>query len=144
MRRMSLRPVPRKGVEYMGLTHVPVTVSNLTTMESFTASFLIDTGATEPMVPASELKRIGIQPVGKRFYELANGRPQEFEIGEARISFWGETFPTRLIFGPDSSEPILGVIALESAGFMVDPKNQTLIKGKSFLLKAVAGFAAGR
>ena len=123
----------------MGLTHVPVTVSNLATSESLTINFLIDTGATEPMVPASELERIGIQPIGKRVYELANGRSQEFEIGEARISFWGETFPTRLIFGPDGSEPILGVIALESAGLMVDPNNQTLIRMKSSLLKAVAG-----
>ena len=136
---MGLRPVLRKGVDYLGLTHVPVTVSNLATSESFTINFLIDTGATEPMVPASELERIGIQPIGKRVYELANGRSQEFEIGEARISFWGETFPTRLIFGPDGSEPILGVIALESAGLMVDPNNQTLIRMKSSLLKAVAG-----
>ena len=125
----------------MGLTHVPVTISNLTTHESFTRDFLIDTGATESMAPADELKRIGIEPVGKSVYELANGRPQEFDVGEARISFWDGTFPTRVIFGPDGSEPILGVIELERAGFMVDPKNQTLIKSKAFLLKAVAGLA---
>ena len=122
----------------MGLTRVPVTISNLTTHDSFTADFLIDTGATEPMVPASELKRIGIQPTAKRIYQLANGRLEEFEVGEARISFWDETFPTRLIFGPDDCEPILGVIALESAGFMVDPKSQTLTRLQAFPLKAVA------
>jgi clan AA aspartic protease len=138
-----LIPVPKKleGASYMGLTHVPVTVSNLTTWESVTEKFLIDTGATEPMVPASELKRIGIEPVGKRIYELANGQMQEFEIGEARISFWDETFPTRVIFGPDGSEPILGVFALESAGFMVDPKNQTLTRLQAFPLKLVSEVA---
>ena len=125
----------------MGLTHVPVTVSNYITHDSFTAEFLIDTGATESMVPADELKRIGIEPEGKRTYQLANGRWQEFEIGEARVSFWDESFVTRVIFGPDDSEPILGVIELERAGFMVDPKNQTLIKGKAYLLKAVVGIA---
>jgi clan AA aspartic protease len=125
----------------MGLTHVPVTVSNLTTKDSFTAEFLIDTGASEPMVPASELKRIGVEPTRKRIYELANGQRAEFEVGEARISFWDETFPTRLIFGPDDCEPILGVIALESAGFMVDPKNQTLTRLQTFPLKAVAQIA---
>lgn len=125
----------------MGLTHVPVTVSNLTTRDSFTADFLIDTGATEPMIPASELKKIGIEPVGTRFYELANGQSQEFEIGEGRLSFWDESIPTRIIFGPDGSEPILGVIALEAAGFMVDPKNQTLTRMQVFPLKAVAEVA---
>jgi clan AA aspartic protease len=128
----------------MGLTHVPVTVSNLTTRDSFTAEFLIDTGATEPMVPASELKRIGIEPIGKRVYELANGQRAEFEIGEARLSFFDETFPIRLIFGPDGSEPILGVIALESAGIMVDPKNQTLTRLQVFPLKKVAAEVAIR
>jgi clan AA aspartic protease len=122
----------------MRLTHVPVTISNLTTDESFTADFLIDTGGREPMVPASELKRIGIEPLGKKVYQLANGRYQEFEVGEARISFWDDTFPTRLIFGPDDSEPILGVIALESAGVMVDLKNQTLTKMRVFPLKAIS------
>jgi len=120
----------------MGLTHVPVTVSNLTTHESFTGDFLIDTGASESMVPADELKRIGVEPNGRRVYQLANGRPQEFEVGEARISFWDESLLTRVIFGPDGSEPILGVIELERAGFMVDPKSQTLTRMQVFPLKA--------
>jgi len=122
----------------MGLTHVPVTITNLTTRESFTGDFLIDTGATESMVPAHELKRIGIEPEGKRNYQLANGRWQEFEVGEARISFWDESFTTRVIFGPDGSEPLIGVIELERAGFMVDPKNQTLTRMQAFSLKAIA------
>jgi clan AA aspartic protease len=127
----------------MGLTHVPVTVSNFITNDSFTAEFLIDTGATESMVPASELKRIGIEPDSKRVYQLANGRGQEFEIGEAQIAFWDDSFITRVIFGPDGSEPILGVIELEKAGFMVDPKNQTLTRMQMFPLKAIAA-APGR
>ena len=125
----------------MGLTHVPVTVTNLTTHESFTGDFLIDTGATESVVPADELKRIGIEPVGKSVYQLANGRLQEFEVGEARISFWDGTFPARVLFGPDGSEPILGVIELERAGLMVDPKNQTLTR-QALSLKAIASSRA--
>jgi len=125
----------------MGLTHVPVTVTNLTTHESFTGNFLIDTGATESMVPADELKRIGVEPDGKRAYQLANGSWQEFEVGEARISFWDESLPTRVIFGPDGSEPILGVIELERAGIMVDPKKQTLTKMHVFPLKAISSLS---
>ena len=128
----------------MGLTHVPVTVSNLITQDSFTAKFLIDTGASEPMVAADDLRKIGIEPTGKRVYEMANGQWAEFEVGAAQISFCEETFPIRVIFGPDGCEPILGVIALESAGFMIDPKNQTLTKLKVFPLKKVAAAIAAR
>ncbi len=119
----------------MGLTHVPVTISNLVTKDSFTARFLIDTGATDSMAPASELKRIGIEPVGRRSYELANGEIEEYEFGEARLSFLDETLPTRLIFGPDNVEPILGVFALELAGLVVDPTNRTLKRLLALSLK---------
>jgi clan AA aspartic protease len=124
-----------EGVDYMGLTHVPVTVSNIFTRDSFIASFLIDTGATDSMVPASQLRRIGIEPVTKRLYELANGQSQEFEIGEARLSFIDDSILLRLLFGPDDAEPILGVIALEAAGLVIDPTNQTLRRLTALSLK---------
>ncbi len=57
---------------------------------------------------------------------------QNMKYGVARISVYAmKSSPIRVIFGPESIEPILGVIALESAGFMVDPKNQTLTKAAS-------------
>ena len=37
----------------------------------------------------------------------------------------GEITSTDIIFGPEGIEPILGVIALEAAGYIVDPKNQS-------------------
>jgi hypothetical protein len=40
----------------------------------------------------------------------------------------GEVTSTDIIFGPDGAEPILGVITLENASFLVDPKNQTLTR----------------
>lgn len=64
-----------------------------------------------------------------------DGQSQEFEIGEARLSFLEERFPTLVLFGPDSSEPILGVIALEAAGLVVDPTTQTLRKLAALPLK---------
>ena len=122
----------------MGLTHVAVKLRNRDSNDEFNASFLVDTGATDSMVPACELKRIGINPTGKKTYELANGELQEFDIAYAELSFMDETMISRVIFGPDNTEPILGVIALESAGFIVDPKNQTLRKLRARPLKRVA------
>src|SRR5688572_30085952 len=76
---LKLKPRKLEGVNYMGLTHVPVTVKNIVTRDSFTTTFLIDTGCTESIAPASELQKIGIEPVGQRTYELANGQLEEYQ-----------------------------------------------------------------
>ena len=122
----------------MGLTHVAVKVKNFRSDASFTKDFLVDTGAWRAMAPAFELKRIGIEPEGKKTYELANGELQDFEYGFVQISFMDEVTVGEIIFGPDQSEPILGVFALESAGFIVDPPNHTIRKLSALPLKRVA------
>ena len=122
----------------MCLTHVAVKLLHSDSTEIYDADFLVDTGAWDTMAPASELKKIGIRPVGKDMYETANGDVVEYEYGNAEMKFMGEIIATRILFGPDHSEPILGVVALESAGFLVDPKNQTLRKLRARPLKRVA------
>lgn len=122
----------------MGLTHVAVRLFNSASPDTYEADFLVDTGATDTMAPASDLKKIGIQPLGKDVYELANGELVEYEYGNAELRFMNEVVPIRIVFGPDGSEPILGVIALEAAGFIVDPKNQMLRKLRARSLKRVA------
>jgi clan AA aspartic protease len=123
----------------MGLTHVAVRLINSVSSDTYNADFLVDTGAMDTMAPASDLKRIGLQPIGKDLYELASGELVEYEYGNAEMRFMNEIIATRISFGPDGSEPILGVTALESAGFIVDPKNQTLSKLRVRPLKHVLG-----
>jgi len=106
----------------MGLTH-----------GTYEANFLVDTGATHSFAPASELTRIGVQPVGKMSYELANGKVEEYQFGLVRIAFMGEITAGRVIFGPDAAEPILGVTALESVG--IDPGTQTMKRLPAIPLK---------
>ena len=119
----------------MGLTHVPVTIRNLITQESFTTKFLADTGCTESMIPASELRKIGIKPVGKKTYELANGQLEDYEFGLAEISLLDEITAGQVLFGPENNEPLLGVITLQAAGIVVDPQNAIIRKIPKFPLK---------
>ena len=50
----------------MGLTRIMVKLRNLGSANgTYEAEFLVDTGATGSLVPASELNRIGVQPVGR-------------------------------------------------------------------------------
>lgn len=111
----------------MGLTHVTVTVTNLEkTRSPFEGEFLVDTGAIDCLVPASELEQAGIQIEGRDVYELANGDVVEYPYGFARIGFLGNETVAQVIFGPEDCEPILGTVALENTGIGVDPVSRSL------------------
>jgi hypothetical protein len=51
------------------------------------------------------------------------------------MSFMEDTIQTRVIFGPDNAEQILGAIALELVGLVVDPANERLRKLPALPLK---------
>ena len=111
----------------MGIIHVTVSISNLEQKgKPFEAEFLVDTGAIDCMGPKDRLLEAGIKPEGKKVYELANGEPVEFEYGFARVSFMGDETVAQIILGPENTEPILGVVALENMGITVDPVSRTL------------------
>lgn len=120
----------------MGLTRVTVRIRSLSSLNgAFEANFLVDTGATDSLVPSAELKKIGVKPVGKQAYELANGKVEEYAFGLVEIAFMDEVTAGTVIFGPDSSEPILGVTALESVGITIDSASRTLRKLPAIPLK---------
>lgn len=120
----------------MGATHVTVAVSNpADTEQRWEGLFLVDTGATDCLVPAKHLHAIGIKPESKRVYELADGSEIIFEVGVARVEFMGEIVGATVLFGNDNAEPILGVTALESVGIEVDPENQRLKRLPAVRLK---------
>ena len=111
----------------MGLTHVTVALRSLQSSTGvYEADFLVDSGATDSMAPAQELRKIGVRPVGKTVYELAHGAIQEYPFGLVEIAFMGELTAGRVIFGPEDAEPLLGVTALESVGITLDPATRTL------------------
>ena len=120
----------------MGLTHVTVKIRSLaTTNGGYEDEFLVDTGATDSLAPAAELRKVGIQPAGTSVYELAEGSVAEYQFGLAEMSFMGEVTAGRIIFGPDEAEPLLGVTALESVGITIDPANRTLRRLPAIPLK---------
>ncbi|MBN1983439.1 MAG: clan AA aspartic protease [Chitinivibrionales bacterium] len=111
----------------MGLIYVTVTIRNeLASRHEYTASFLVSTGAIDCIAPTDELMKIGIRPIGKAVYELADGQKREFKYGLAVIEFMGDVTAGRILFAPHGTEPVLGVTALESVGILVDPVQKTL------------------
>ncbi len=120
----------------MGLIHVTVALRPLGVSDVlYEADFLVDTGATDCLVPGNQLRRIGVDPVGRMAYELADGTLHEYDFGLVRIEFMGEVTAGRVIFGPDDAAPLLGVTALESVGITVDPASRTLKRLPAIPLK---------
>ena len=121
----------------MGATHVTVTIRNPAEPDrTWEALFLVDTGATDCLVPRPGLEAIGLQPRGQRVYELADGREMTADITVAEIEFMGEIVGGTIIFGDADAEPLLGVTALESVGIEVDPLNQRLKRLPAVRLKS--------
>ena len=120
----------------MGATHVTVTIRNPAAPErTWQSLFLVDTGATDSLVPRDELESIGLKAKGRRSYELADGSELQMDITTADIEFMGEIVGGTIIMGAPGTEPILGVTALESVGIDVDPRNQTLKRLPAVRLK---------
>ena len=120
----------------MGAIHVTVSLrARQKSRKKYEADFLVDTGATDSMAPASKLKRAGISRSGRMSYELADGSTVEYSFGLAVIEFMGEITSGRVIFGPEESEPILGVTALESVGIIVNPRTHQLKRLPAIPLK---------
>ena len=122
----------------MGATHVTVTVRNPADPDRcWEALFLVDTGATDSLVPRPHLDAIGLEPRGKRVYELADGSETVMDITVGEIEFMGETVGGTILYGAADAEPLLGVTALESVGIEVDPVNQRLKRLPAVRLKGV-------
>lgn len=122
----------------MGITQVTVAVCNPATPEKrWEGLFLVDTGAMDCMAPGNRLREIGIEPRGKRQYELADGSKIFLSIGIVQIEIMGEIVGSTIIFGKDDVEPILGVTVLESLGIEVDPQNQRLKRLPAVRLKTL-------
>lgn len=111
----------------MGLIYTDVIVESLHgNAGAIDSPFLVDTGAVDSLMPAERLHEVGIEPESTDFYELADGRLLELPVGWARLRFMGTVAIAKMVFGPEGTEPILGVIALETAGVSLDPLTNTL------------------
>ena len=120
----------------MGATRVTVAIRNPAEPgRVWEGLFLVDTGATDSLVPRPHLEAIGLAPKGSRAYELADGSELRLDITTADIEFMGETTAGAIIYGEPGVEPLLGVTALESVGVEVDPANQRLKKLPTVRLK---------
>ena len=112
----------------MGLTNVTAEVANpFDPKRKKTLTFLVDSGAVYTVIPAAQLRALGIASTGERTFFLANGQPVKRRTGEARIKLNAESATCVVLFGEKGDSTLLGVTTLENLGLIFDPIRQKLM-----------------
>lgn len=88
---------------------------------------LVDTGATSTSLPASLLRRLGVEPYRTATFEMADGSRTELPLGHTWVRVNGLQELTQVVFAEEESPPLLGAIALEGLGLAVDPVRRRLV-----------------
>ena len=81
---------------------------------------VVDTGAMYSLVPRHILENIGIRPLERRVFTLANGERIERGFGGAIFEVEDRRGHAPVIFGEKEDKCLLGVTALEALGLEVD------------------------
>ena len=102
---------------------------------------LADTGATHTLVPAPTLRRLGVEPIGRQTFLIADGSRVEREVGWLLVRIGGEESPTVVVFGDEDAEPLLGAVTLEEFGLGVDPVGRRLVPVDGYLVGLRPGSA---
>ncbi len=95
----------------MPLTHLSVGVANLARpKKTMKVKLLVDSGAIYSVIPEKTLRRLGIEPHGKRSFIFADGTEITRRIGDATFIIAGNRAASPVIFGEtgDSAPMILG------------------------------------
>ena len=119
----------------MGMFSVTIGVSNIEGEEFQRVKATVDTGAHYSLIPRGILEKAGVKPYKSEGLELADGSMREYPVGRALIRYDGREEVCQVVFG-DDTEPLLGALALEEFGLVVDPVEQKLLprrlKGRPF------------
>ncbi len=119
----------------MGITYTSVVISNPADSSlTWEGDFVVDTGAVDSLVPRDVLDAIGVKPKSRRVYTMADGSEVGMDVSTADMEIMGDLIGTTVVFGEAGTEPLLGAIAMQAAGVIVDPRRETLRKLPSIRL----------
>lgn len=89
---------------------------------------LVDTGATELMLPEQMVEDLGLDLVSSTIVEYADGRLPDRPIATfASLTVLGRTRTFDCVVGERGTLPLIGQVVLESLDLLVDCKRQRLL-----------------
>ena len=140
MRRLGRKPTHKieTGLDGMGETRVTALIRNSAEPDRvWEGLFLVDTGAIDSVVPRSILESIGLRAEGQRRYTLADGSEVMMDISGGRLEFMEEIIWTTFVIADAGDEPLLGVLAMQQLGIVVDTRHETVRKLPSIGLRGL-------
>ena len=111
----------------MGTFKWPLRISSMDGQQAQDVEATVDTGAAYTTLPGSLLRELGIEPMDKGVFLLADGRRVEMDIGRAWATVDGSSEVTLVVFGEDDAPALLGAYTLEGLRLAVDPIAQRLV-----------------
>ncbi len=111
----------------MGTFSWPLRIASMDGREAIDIEATVDTGAAFTTLPASLLRELGTEPMGRRTLLQADGRRIEMDYGEARATIDGDSVTTIVVFGEDNAPALLGAYTLNGLALAVDPVEQRLV-----------------
>lgn len=88
--------------------------------------FLIDSGAIYSVVPREILDRLGIRPLTRQEFRLADGSKLSRDKGGALFRYQGQIGVADVIFGELGDSFLVGAFTLEALGLALDPLRREL------------------
>ena len=111
----------------VGTFNWPLRISAMDSPETAEIEATVDTGAAYTTLPACLLRNLGVEPIGRRRFLLADGRRVDMDYGRAWVTVGGESEVTLVVFGADDAPALLGAYTLEGLALAVDPVEQRLV-----------------
>ena len=106
----------------MGVTTLDVEIANPAAPDiTERLNFTVDSGAVYSVVPPPVLERLGIQPLKRDRFRLANGIYISRQRGVALFKFREYIGGADVIFGEEGDANLLGALSLEALGLSLDP-----------------------
>ena len=105
----------------MGFVHVNVGLSNPSDPDrTEEVRVLVDTDATLSVFPANLLERLEIRRIDQRRFRGFGGVVAR-DVGNVNMRYDGVEAGVTVVFGDEGDPSVMGVTALESLGYNVDP-----------------------
>ena len=97
---------------------------------------LVDTGATQSIVPRKILEDLSVPVERRQSFHLANGEAIDRDVGWVGLRFQDREAHTLAVFGEPADATVLGALTLEELGLEVDPRERVLKPTVAWLLVA--------
>jgi clan AA aspartic protease len=105
----------------MGTFRVTIQIGDPQGQRYESVEALVDTGASDTVVPRPILQRLGV-PVQERWpFTLADDRVVEYDLGQTSMRINGASRIVSVVFGEAGGPVLLGASALEVFHLSVDP-----------------------